>query len=81
MLDSGTARKPNRPSCGNQPAHIKLTTRRHRHARHHHAHPVNEAVSTATVVDTASPRPLDKPASISGGCTLLSSVTFDEGGE
>ena len=23
------------PSCGNQPAHFRLTTRRHRHARHH----------------------------------------------
>jgi hypothetical protein len=34
-LDRGTAHQPNSPSCGNQPAHIRLTTRRYRHARHH----------------------------------------------
>src|SRR5512132_2304743 len=62
-----TAQQPNSPSCGNQPAHIRLTTRRHRHARRHPAaHPDTEAVSTTTVVDTASPCPLDTQASISG---------------
>ena len=34
-LDRGTAHQPNSPSCGNQSAHIRLTTRRYRHARHH----------------------------------------------
>ena len=54
------------PSCGNQPAHIRLTTRRHRHARHHPKliRP-NEAAATTTVPDAASPCPLDKPPPIS----------------
>src|ERR1700754_1265879 len=54
--------------AGNQSANIRLTTRRHRHARHHprEDRTAIEAASTTTVLGAASPCPLDKPAYIAG---------------
>ena len=42
-LDQPRTLQPNSSSCGNQPAHISLTARRQRHARHTHHHGRPEA--------------------------------------
>src|SRR3954447_4216715 len=56
-------RKP--PSCGNQPAHIRLTRVDTTRLTSTHAHLANEAAAAATVAAAASPCPLDKSLPIS----------------
>ena len=57
------------PSCGNQPAHIRLTRVDTTRSTPSTPHLVNEAAAATTVTAAASPRPLDKatPISVVGG--------------
>jgi hypothetical protein len=53
------------PSCGSQPAHIRVDQRRHDTLDNSTASPGHEAAATMTVAAAASPCPLDKPLPIS----------------